>query len=342
MRQHTGFRGRSPRAGIAGAWVAVALVALAGAASLAIDVSTLVIAAQRCQDVADSAALAGGIWLPDETRAAQAALATLDANNAEGAGWPVTATVDDITFYRPGDTVAGIVLGPWANAMAIRVHSHVDYTFGRLLGIYGANARRRAVVVRGPVEGVPICTMWIAHTTPIEYGVEMNLLMADGPHYAEIPGAFGFLQAPEGCTASWDALLEGYPLTQQDIETSFVNLGDTVYSKTGVDVGHFRKAMVDDHGNSRMERGTTGIYAGDTFYDFHNTNPRILLIPLVTYLGDTGSNAAFRIEKFGAFWLEGVHNKEIRGRFIQYDMPGGDPNPTLDKNTGVFATKLIG
>jgi hypothetical protein len=121
------------------------------------------------------------------------------------------------------------------------------------------------------------------------------------------PGSFGFLQSPPGCTADWFSLLQGYGLTYQDVESSFVNLGDTVYARTGVTVGNFKKALVDDGGKSRLERGTSGEFAGDTFGNYHPANPRIMLVPLVSFLGDTGSNAAFRIEKFGAFWLEGIN-----------------------------------
>jgi len=185
--------------------------------------------------------------------------------------------------------------------------------------------------------------MWISHDTPLTPGVEINMLMADGPHCAGIPGSFGFLQEPAGCTATWFELLQGYGLTPEDLETSFVNLGDSVWAKTGVDVGAFKMALVDDAGLSRMERGTIGKFADDLWNKRHDDNPRIMLVPLVTYLGDTGSNAEFRIEKFGAFWLEGINQgqKEIFGRFIQYDMPGGDPNSQLTSETGVYATEMV-
>lgn len=331
------------RAGVAGAWVVVAFVALAGAAAMSVDLGRLVIAAQRCQDVADSAALAAATRLPYETEARTTALQTAYANGTEGCGWPVHCANSDITFYRPGETVDGLTLGPWAHALKVTVHGQVDYSFARIFGMLGATAHRSATVVRGPTEGIPIATMWISHTTPLSYGQQINMLMADGPHYAEIPGSFGFLQEPVGCTTDWFTLLQGYGMTQQDLETSFVKLGDSVFAKTGVDVGHFVRALERDQGRARLERGTSGEWQYDTFTDYQVDNPRIMLIPLCSYLGDTGSNAEFRIEKFGAFWLEGVNQgrKEIWGRFIQFDMPGGDPNSQLTSETGVFATELI-
>lgn len=335
---------RARRAGVAGAWVVVAFVALAGAASMSIDLGRLVIAAQRCQDVADSAALAAATQLPYETGARAAALRTAYANTTEATGWPVHCANSDLVFTPPNGTLPdGSPIGPWAHALTVTVHSDVEYTFGRIFGLTDTALSRSATVLRAPVEGIPIATMWISHNTPLNYGQQINMLMADGPHCAGIPGSFGFLTSPPGCTADWFTLLQGYGLTWQDIETSFVRIGDSVFAKTGVNVGNFAKALDSDQGRARLERGTTGEFADDTFTVFHQDNPRIMLIPLVTYLGDTGTNAEFRIEKFGAFWLEGINQgqKEIFGRFIQYDMPGGDPNSDLTSETGVFATALI-
>lgn len=330
------------------------MVVLAGAAAMAIDLGKLIVAAQRCQDVADSSALAGGTNLPYQSATTSTVLATVQANNEECAGWLVTCSSEDITFLGPGDTVAGTTLGPYSHGVQVEVHGPVQYSFARMLGLEGTVAHRRATVARGPVEGVPICTMWMADADYTQYQ-QYEMLMADGPHYAGIPGSFGFLQAPEGCTTDWFSLLQGYGLTYEDIESSFVRAandetgdpGTPLYAKTGVDVGHFVKALERDQGCARLERATDpdSKWAGDyyTMGDFHDDNPRIMLIPLVSYVGGTGSGAQFRIERFGAFWLESVNQgkKSIKGRFIDYNMPGGDPNIELQHSTGLFATKLI-
>ena len=346
MRSPASIRTRSPRAGVAGAWVAVAFVALAGSAALVIDLGSLTIAAQRCQDVADAAALAAGTGLPYEATARQKALATVGANNSEGGGWPVVCEPADCRYYvGPGTTADGVELGPWSHAMRVTVHAPVRYTFARILGVEGATAVRSATVLRAPSNGIPLCTMWIAHNTPLNYGQQMNLLMASGPHCAGIPGSFGFLQSPPGCTASSFKLLQAYGLTLQDIETSFVTFGDSVWADTGVDVGSFRKAFESDQGRARLERAAANPEWADDTWDGHyeKDNPRILLIPLVTYVGGTGANAQFHIEQFGAFWLESVQGgqKTITGRFIEYDLPGGDANSSLTSSGGIWATKLV-
>lgn len=337
---------KTRREGLTSVLVVIALLALAGAAAMSIDVGRLMVAAGQCRNVADAAALAGARQLPDATPTRAACMATVDANNASSPAMAVTCDADDVTLYGPDDTIAnGDVLGPWAHAVRVQVRIPVEYTFARLLGINGAVARRDATAVRGPCRGAPITTMWIANPTDTFSHEPMNLLMADGPHYAGVPGSFGFLTEPDGCTADWFTLLQGYGLTHEDVDTAFVQTGDSVYAKTGVDVGAFRKALETDQGHARLERCMSEEWADDVPEPdgYQYDNPRIMIVPLVSYVGDTGTNAEFCIERFGAFWVDEVHagQKEIVGRFIEYSWPGGDPDTSLQNSTGIFATQLV-
>ncbi len=335
---------QSDRQGVVAVMVVAGLMALMGVAALAIDVSQLIVAAQRAQNIADTAALAGGCDLPDGQTARSEAVSIVATNNSEGCGLETQCDISDTVYYGPNQTVPDYqVLGPWACTLRVSTHVPVEYSFGPLVGIEGATATRSALVLRAPVGGIPVCPMWIAHETPLAYGEEQSLLMGDGPHYAGIPGSFGFLQAPVGSTAAGFDLLQGYDLTDEDIQSSLVGVGETMYADPGVDVGSFTSALLAHQDMARLERGTSGDWASDTFEDYHSDNPRIMLVPMCTYLGGTGSNAAFRIEKFGAFWLEEVQGgqKTIIGRFLRYDMPGGEPDPSLIKHHGIFATKLV-
>ncbi|MGC9320365.1 MAG: pilus assembly protein TadG-related protein, partial [Armatimonadota bacterium] len=334
--------------GIVTGWVVVALVALLGAAALAIDIGSLVVAAQRCQDVADSAALAAAASLPGATEVRTVALETVSANNTEALGWQVTCSEADVQMLSPGEVVSNEPLGPFAYGVEVTVHAPVDFGFARVLGLEGVTAHRSAVAVRGMVDQVPICPMWIDSATELNYGVQQELLMADGPSYEGIPGSFGFLSPPDGCTASWFELLEGYGLSEQDYQTSFVSKEDTLTAYTGVNVGGWVKALSNDKGCSRLERATDpdGNWADDTFEAYQPDNPRILLVPLVNYIGDSGTNATFEIVSFAAFWLEDVDgttdDKKIIGRFIDYfDLAGGDVDSGLTDSSGLFAVKLV-
>jgi hypothetical protein len=325
----------------------VTLIVLMGMAALAIDIGKLTIAAQRAQDMADCAALAGATRLPNMDAARATALRTVMSNNDEGVGMESFCSSEDIVFYGPSDIVPDYgELGLWARAITVTTRVPVKYGFANAVGVSGAVAERSCTVMRAPPTGVPICTMWIAHNTDTTSGAPQQLLMADGPHCANIPGSFGFLQSPAGCTASWDTLLQGWPLTDEDLETSFVKPGDSVWAKTGINVGLFFQALESNSaGTARMQRALWPTWAGDTLLDedYRKDNPRILLLPMVTYLGGEGSSAEFHIENFGAFWLEDVQGgqKIITGTFMQYDMPGGDPNNDALLNDRIFATRML-
>jgi hypothetical protein len=135
-------------------------------------------------------------------------------------------------------------------------------------------------------------------------------------------------------------------MDNEDLETSFVKTGDSVFAKTGINVGLFFMALeANNEDTARMERALWPTWSGDTWGEgnHRNDNPRILLIPMVTYLSGEGSSAEFRIEKFGAFWLEDVQGgqKIITGRFIEFDLPGGDPNNPAQVTDRIFATKML-
>ncbi|TEU12945.1 MAG: hypothetical protein E3J25_06530, partial [Anaerolineales bacterium] len=223
----TGSRGNKGwHRGVAGPWVVVALMTLLGMAALVIDVGRLIVAAQRAQDVADSAALAGACELPYAQEARDVAGDTILANNSEGIGFQVQCDASDIIYCSPSEDLPGYgTLGPWAHGLCVSTHVPVEFGFARIVGVESGTATRSATVLRAPVAGVPICPMWIAENTPLAYEQPQQLLMADGPHYAGIPGSFGFVQSPTGCTAAFFDLLQGYDLTTQDVESSLVGIG---------------------------------------------------------------------------------------------------------------------
>ena len=85
-------------------------------------------------------------------------------------------------------------------------------------------------------------------------------------------------------------------------------------------------------------------WAGNTFEHFRKRNPRIMLVPMVEYLGGNGANAEFEIHAFGAFWLESVDShsqpKSITGRFVQYHMSGAGGDP-LASETGLWTVRMV-
>jgi len=325
----------------------IALTAMLGAAALSVDVGRAMVAAQRAQDVADAAALAGGATLRVPTDAIVVAQQCVAANNEPNQGDHITCVYvpnsasSDIQYYGPYTYVPTYGWLGWAaKAIQVKTHVTVPYTFGRALGLTETTITRRATAIRGPVGGCPISPIWISHPTEYRYGEYQNLLMAGGPHYAEIPGNFGWLSLPEGVTASWRDVLAGLPLSDDDLEAMFRDIGDLVYGYPGLSVGQWVAGL-----ESRIERAATGTWAGETWDSCSPNNPRIIIVPLVTYISGTGSGATFRIEKFGAFWLDSVTSsgnpKHIDGRFIRYTLPGAGIEPLSD-DVGLFTYRLAG
>ena len=316
-RSRTGAN-RGGRRGAALPMVVVALVGLVGAVGFALDIGMLSIGAQQCQEIADAAVLAGSQELPNHTLATTAAsdIATADLPPGETAKFTVTTE-----FYSAGATIPGGAIAPSNGAMKVTVTKQVDYAFLRILSLNGSTVRRTATAGK-VVTGTCIAPMWIWDGTPVAYGVGINLLMADAPNCG-IPGNFGFLQP--GDSVSFDDALKG-TITLEQEELFRVFIGSTIHGYTGLGVGHWRGDLETDS-DSRLKRGKAYPYSGDTFSSFSADNPRILIVPFVQYLGGTGSNASFKIIKFGAFWLENVtatgQDRSITGRFIDFGKPGG-------------------
>ena len=330
------------------AWVVVALMALMGMAALTVDVGRLVIAAQVAQDVADAAALGAGRELPEYSTAQSVALNLVAANNESMGGFTANCSPDsgDITFWGAYEIVPEFgELGSYAWAVRVTANIPIDYTFASVLGLEGATISRSCTVVRMPVGGVPICPMWISHDTEYQYGQEQQLLMADGPHYANIPGSFGWLEPPSGDTNLFLDLLSGYQVAYEDIVANYVSIDDICTARTGVALGQWSKALNSaPDGLARLDRALQEPWAGDTFDNFRNDNPRIMIVPMCEYLGGTGTDAQFQIHAFGAFWLESVDShgqpRSITGRFIQYTLPGSAGDP-LSPETGLWTVKMV-
>ncbi len=323
--------------------MAIVLVIIMGCVAMTVDVGRIMVASQQAQNAADASALAAAPLLANPSDALAEARDAINANNQNAGEYAVTCGNSDIVYYGPGSNVPGFgPLGPFAQAITVTTHVPLQYTFGAALGLTQTTVDRRAVAVRAPSGGAPIAPMWITAATPYNYGNPYNLLMADGPHYPDIPGNFSWLDIPSGMSASWSQVLEGYPpLSEADQAKMTMHVDDVCSGKTGLAVGHWATPL-----RNRIARGSSGIYAGDTFDDFDPTNPRIILVPLCVYVGGTGTGAQFRIVKFGAFWLERVNSggttKSIDGRFIRYSIPGYGDLDADATSEGIYTYRLVG
>lgn len=300
-------------------FAALILTALLACVGFALDGGHLYVAVQQCQNIADSAALGGAQELPYANLVRSRVAAYAEANMPDGHTdeFQVTSAV-----YQTNQTIPGLGVAPYPGAVAVTVRKTVQYHFLQVVGLQGVTVQRRAVATKN-VGGSCIAPMWISNATQVQYGVQVNMLMADGPHYPDIPGSFGFLR-PNG-NLDFEDCLKGL-ITAEEAELQRVYVGDYVWAKTGLNTGQWRGALKTDS-DSRLARASRPPYNSDTFTDFHPDNPRIMIVPFVTYVAGQGANAYFLVRRFGAFWLEDVitqgNDKRIIGRFLDFTNPGG-------------------
>ncbi len=332
--------------------VVLGLMALVGMAALTVDVGLLCLAAQQAQDVADAAALGAALEMPDYTSGRTVALSLVDANNESSTGFQATCSSDNegVLFWGPYETMPDYgSLGSSTYGVRVSVHIPVDFVFAPVLGLTGTTVTRNSTSVRMRAGAAPIAPMWMSYEPALDptldYGVEREMLMASSGEAANIPGSFGWLEPLSGGNDFLE-LLRGYDLTPEQVEANLVAEGDVATAYTGLSVGQWRAAL--DHSNdglSRLERATDpeGPWAGDTFDNFQSDNPRIILVPMVTYLGGTGSGAQFLIHDFAAFWIESINSQNppysITGRFIKYQLPGTSTDALSEK---VWTVRLVG
>ena len=313
--RHTSrWRRSGQRDGVILAFVAVSLALLIAMAGLAIDIGLAFQGAQQCQQIADAAALAGQQEMPYTDLAQQAATEIVEANTPTSQADAFSVA---LTFYAQDDEVPDVGPAPYAGALEINVTKNVRCHFLPVIGHESITVQRSAIASK-IITGTCVTPIWAWHTTTLNYGQAVNLLLADGPHVG-IPGSFGFL-TPSGGVDFRDALAGTISPEEADLQR--VHIGGYVWAKTGLRVGQWRDDL-----NSRLSRASDGPWEDDTFESFLPDNPRALIIPMVEYVDGTGNNAYFEVKDFGAFWLEGVNaqgqNREILGRFVDYATPGG-------------------
>jgi hypothetical protein len=340
--RNTGYR-QSGRSGSVAVTVMVAAVGILAVAALVVDLGMVALSAQRCQNVADAGALAGGQLLSTSSAAIAGAQDAVAANNVNQHGLTVNCNyvagsqTSDVRYFGPGEAVPGVgTLGAGGRALLVRCRINVNFTFARVVGLTTRAVARQAIVVRAPITGASICPMWVSAATPYNFGVSQELYNTDNP---SIAGNFGWLDLPAGVTADWNDCLADVPLSEADLQGMSAEPGDIWTGAPGGKVGQWMADL-----QARLAKATGEPWTTDTFEVHRADNPHIMIVPLVTFGGYSGTNAQYRIERFGAFWLDTVNHrgttKDITGRFLQYVMPGADMDIHAD-DTGVYAVKMV-
>lgn len=311
---------RGRRRGVAMAVMATALLVLLGVAGLSIDVGLLVVAANECQIMADAGTLAGAQELPDAVTADVTArsVALKNGSHVEADRYTV-----GVTTFVNGEEVPGYGPAPEKGALRVTVSKLVNHRFLKVLGRESSTVTRSAAAVRRET-GSCIAPMWIDWRLQLTYGLHMDLHHCDDPaNQSSSYGIFGWLDPQGG--VDFDDALQGL-LTPEEAELQRVFVGDYVYNRPGQAVGHWMQDLETDY-YSRIRRASRSPWTADTFNNFRRDNPRLLIVPMVEYMGATGGNAYFKVKRFACFWLEDCTNagqdKIVSGRFVDFGDPGG-------------------
>lgn len=331
------------RAGATTVLFVLALSTLMAACAMVIDLGLGAVGAQRCQNIADFAALAGATALPDVGEARKRAMDIVDANNEYGVGPKITVDPsEDIKIYGPNSTNTGLGgkyenFGPETTAIRVTCHRHVNFSFGRALDVPSAECVRYAVACCGPLSGTSISPIWMWFEDGVyRKGVDYNVY--EGKEGQNLH-SFGLAAYAGTGTAEIARYMKGVGLTPEEIRAATYQIGDILPVTNGNHGGAWQMGLYDVP-DGRITRASRPPYESQTPSNFTPDNPRIIIVPLLDGYPDSGSA---KIAGFGAFWIKSgrfVGNKTVfTGQFVRYTVPDAqlDPMGTGD----VLTRKLI-
>lgn len=344
-RRPYGGRTRGRRSGAVLALTAIGLVALLGFMALSLDIGREIVSIQKCQNVADLSALAGGAGLPDKTTAINYIKQTVAGNNSSASS-ALQVTVDpstDITIYGPGAANTGIGgiyenLGPGAYIIKVVGRMHVPFYFAKIFGVDAVDVSRPAYVYVGPVNRTQIAPIWMwdqdgSYQPGVVYNVYEGKL-GQNVH------SFGLAAYANGSSQTIAHFLDGVNLTSDEIEASTFGIGDTLPVTNGNHGGAWKEGFYGEP-DGILYRASLPPYDTQTPENYTSDNPRIIIVPLLH--GDP-SGGTSTIDAFGAFWVisgnfTGNHS-QFSGEFLGYvTVPSGNPNP--DDTATVNTIRLI-
>jgi hypothetical protein len=280
---------------------------------MALDGGLAISRKSKAMNAADAAVLAGGMELPDTTRATNAANQVIDATYPGRSGM---ATI----------TSAG-------NTFTVTVTDPVPTSFAKLAGVSEIRVRAVAQVTKlsAPVNEMPgDLTPWAIEQDAYDAGQPITLKLGGGGGQN---GNFHILAlGGTGASNYQNNIMYGYQGT--------LGSGDilTADSEPGAKVG-----PTADGVEYRIGLATSNpAYGSDTETSFSSSNPRIVICPMVSTWIDVLGRSIVEIVGFAAVYLVGIQGGDVVGRFVSIATPRGRTVSTRPaaQDFGVYGLKM--
>jgi len=289
--------------------VALILPALLGAIALGTDVTVFYFNWVQLQKAADSAALAGANYLPDNPAQAITTANQLARNNGINANEILATTV------APDDLSISIKLQrtvPYYLARALGLSTGVVTTAATAapqLSLATVNAGTPGQVPPGGdnngANGGTCAQVGLCGLVPI--GLDSNTAYSDGSQITLQQGQLG--------PGNWDLLALG-GVGGNNLRTniangynSIVTVGDWVTTEPGKKVG-----PVDQGFQDRLSAAASMDPMG-TYSSHMLNNPRVMVLPVVDW-EDPHGRTTVQVKAFASVWLDSYSNGNVTVHFI--------------------------
>ena len=301
--------------------VALMLPALLGAVALGTDVAVFYFNWGQLQKAADSAALAGANYLPDNPAQAATTANQLAQNNGVAASEIISTSVTadnlsiSIKLQRTVPYYLARVLGLTSGIVATSATATPQFSPGTV------NAGTPSQVPPGGDDngnnGGACAEVGTCGLVPI--GLDSNTAYTDGTQITLQQGQLG--------PGNWDLLALG-GVGGSNLRTSIgngfssmVSVGDWVTTEPGKKVG-----PVDQGFQDRLDSASSVDPMG-TFTSHTLTNPRVLILPVVDWQHPNGRSAV-QVKSFASVWLDTYSKGQVTVHFISQVIANsfGDPN----------------
>ena len=285
--------------------LALALPALLGCVSLAVDIANLYFNWAKLRSAVDAAVLAGAGYLPAFPDKAKSVAATYAQTNGVQSGEIVSTTVAEDKL-----------------SLSMTLSRTVPYSFARVLGLISAPVRVSATAgVQSVNEATGIVPFGLDYLTPVTFNSVVTLHMGIGPGNWD-PLALG----GNGANVFRDNVMYGY--------NGSITVGDSVLTEPGQMKGPTKTSI-----NYRIDQGVAN-FPGGTFDDHELNDPRVILVPVVDFANIAGRSDV-PVLGFAQLWLVSVNNSaDITCYFIQQTAPDTTPAPG-GNNYGSYKAVLI-